>query len=84
MDLPRNQVFATFNGGSSLILAQRHDIPISSLKSLPNFTGETSISPIKHIQEISNIYNKRDIIEDDVSIRILASSLKGKSVQWYR
>ncbi len=39
------------------------------LKSIPDFTGETSISPIKHIQEISNVCNIHGIIEDDVAVR---------------
>ena len=49
MALPRVHAFATFNGGSPLLLAQRHDIPVSSLKNIPKFTGETSISPLEHI-----------------------------------
>ena len=46
---PRVHAFATFNGGSPLLLAQRHDIPIATLKSIPEFTSETSISPLEHI-----------------------------------
>lgn len=61
-----------------------HDISVSSLKSLPDFTSETSISPIEHIQEVSNICNIHDIIKDDVAIILLASSLKGNALQWYR
>ena len=41
MAQPRAHAFATFNGGSPLLLAQRHDIPICALKSIPEFTGET-------------------------------------------
>lgn len=84
MVAPRNQFFATFNGDNPLILAQRHDIPIVILKSVSYFTSETSISPIEHIQEISNVYNIHGITEDDVFARILASSSKGKDFQWYR
>ena len=49
MALPRVHSFATFNGGSPLLLTQRHDILVFALKSIPNFTGETSISPFEHI-----------------------------------
>ena len=84
MALPRNQVFSTFNGGSPLVLAYLHDILVSALKSIPFFTSETSISLVEHIQEVSNICNIHGIVEDDVAIRLLASSLKGKSLQWYR
>ena len=44
--IARAHAFSTFNGGSPLLLAQRHDIPISALKSVPKFIGETSKSPI--------------------------------------
>ena len=77
----RNQVFATFTRGSSLVLAQRHDIQVSTLKSIPFFIGETSISPIEHIQEVSNVYNIHGVIKDDLAVRFLASSLKGKALQ---
>lgn len=82
--MARAHDFGTFNGGSPLLLAQRHDILVSSLKSIPEFTGETSISPIEHIQEVSNVCNIHGITEDDVVVRLLDSSLKGKALQWYR
>ncbi len=84
MAQPRVHAFPTFNGGSPLLLAQRHDIPVIALKSIPNFTDETSISPLEHTQEVENVYNIHGIIEDDVAVRLLASSLKGKVLQWYR
>ena len=65
-------------------MAQRHDIPIEELKSIPKFTGETSISPLEHIQEVANVSNIHGITEDDVAVRLLASSLKGIALQWYR
>ena len=65
-------------------MAQRHDIPIAALKSIPEFTGETSISPLEHIQDVANVCNIHGIIEDDVVVRLIASSLKGKALQWYR
>ena len=82
MAQPRAHSFSTFNGGSPLLLAQRHDIPIAALKSIPEFTSEASISWLEHIQEVVNVYNIHGITEDDVVVRILASSLKGKALQW--
>ena len=84
MAQPRANTFSTFNGGSPLLLAQRHDIPIAILKSIPEFTSETSISPLEHIQEVENVCNSHGITEDDVAVRLLASSLTGKALQWYR
>lgn len=84
MKLPRVHAFATFNGGIPLLFSQRHDIPAFALKSIPEFTGETSISPLEHIQEVANVCIIHGITEDDVAVRILAISLKGKALQWYR
>ena len=64
MAQPRAHAFSTFNGGSPLLLAQRHDIPIVALKSIPEFTGETSMSPLEQIQEVATISNIHGIIED--------------------
>ena len=82
--MPKNQPFVAFTGGIPLLLAQRNDILGSSLKSLPFFTSETSISPIEHIQEVSNVCNIHGVIEDNVAVRLLVASLKGKALQWYR
>ena len=43
--MARAHAFTTFNGGSPLLLAQRHDIPVATLKSILEFTGETFVSP---------------------------------------
>lgn len=59
-------------------------ILVEALKSLPYFTSETSVSPIEHIQEVSNICNTNGVTKDDVVVRLLGSSLKGKELQWYR
>ena len=82
--MARQHAFSPFNGGSPLLLAQRDPIPASPLKSLPFFTGETHISPLEHIQEISNVCSIHGVTQDNVAVRILASSLKGKALQWFR
>ena len=76
--MARAHAFGTFNGGSPLLLAQRHDILVSTLKSIPEFTSETSISPLEHIQEVENVCNIHGISKDDIFVMLLASSLKGK------
>lgn len=76
--MDKAHAISTFNVGSYNFLFQRHDILISSLKSVPHFTGETFTSPKEHIQEIYNVYNIHGITKDDVVVRLLDSSLKGK------
>lgn len=83
MVAPRNQVIVTFNGGIPLVLAQRNDILVATLKSIPYFTSETTTIPIVHMQNSTNVCSVHNIIEDDVAFRLLATSLKGKSLQWY-
>ncbi len=78
--MTRQHAFAPFNGGSPLLLAQRDPIPASALKSLPFFTGETNISPLEHIKEVSNVCSIHGVMEDNVAVRLLASSLKGKAL----
>lgn len=80
----RAHAFSTINCASPLLLASRHDIPVLALKSIIDFTGEISISPIGNIQEISNLFNIDGITKNDFFVRLLASPLKGKALQWYR
>lgn len=82
--MARQHAFAPFNGGTPLLLAQRDPILALALKSLPFFTGETHISPLEHIQEVSNVCSIHGVTQDNVAVRLLASSLKGKSLQWFR
>lgn len=82
--LPRNQPFISFSGESPLILAQKNDIPVNSLKIIPHFIGETSITLIEHIIDVANICSVHDVIEKNVVVRLLVTSLKGKELQWYR
>lgn len=76
--------FTTFSGQSPLSLDQRHDKIVATLKSIPDSTSENFILPLEKIQEVENIYYIHSITKDDVAIRILASSLKRKALQWYR
>lgn len=78
--MARNQVFVTFNGGSLLILTQWSVIPVAVLKSIPYFIGETTTMPIEHIQDIANICSVHNITQDDVAVRLFATSLKGKAL----
>lgn len=84
MAVPRAHTFVTFNGRSPLVLAPKNDIPISALKAIPFFNGETSTSLEEHMQDVSSIYIVFDVIEDNVVVRLLVSSFKGKALQWYR
>ena len=82
--MTRAHTFDIFNGGSTLLLSQRHNIPVSTLKSILKFIGETSISRLEHIEDIVNMCNICGISKNYVVVRLLASSLEGKALQWYK
>lgn len=81
--MARNQPFMPFNGGSPLNLAQ-HDIPIAALKIFPFFIGEDQTAPIKHIRDVASLCGVHHITQENVAIRLLATSFKGKALQWFR
>lgn len=65
-------------------MVQHDDIPVAALKSLPYFPGEDQVTPIEHIQDVANLCALHHIMEDNVAMRLLAVSFKGKALEWYR
>lgn len=84
MEVPRAHTVVTFNSGRPLLLAQKNDILVAALKAIPYFTRETSTSLKEHIHDVSRICTMFDVTKDNVAVRFLASSFKGKDLQWYR
>ncbi|KAH9288742.1 hypothetical protein KI387_032859, partial [Taxus chinensis] len=82
--MARNQVFPSFNAISPFMLAQRDSIPVAALKSLPFYTGETHVTPVEHLFDAAKKYVVHNITEDNVAVRLLATSFKGKALQWFR
>lgn len=79
-----NQVFPPFNAISPLLLAQHDPIPIATLKSLPFYTMETYITPVEHILNVASICTLHNLKAENFAVRLLATSFKGKSLQWFR
>ncbi|KAH9314391.1 hypothetical protein KI387_023018, partial [Taxus chinensis] len=69
---------------SPLALNAQNQIPVAALKNIPYFTGENHTTPIDHIQDIANACAIHEINEMDVAVKLLASSFKGKALQWFR
>ena len=76
--------FVPFNQGSPLNFSQHHDIPLAVLKSLPDFTRETQTIAYEHIRDIATLCSVHHITHEDVAAKLLAASLKGKALQWFR
>ncbi|KAH9317715.1 hypothetical protein KI387_019484, partial [Taxus chinensis] len=53
------------------------------LKNIPFFTGENHTTPGDHVKDIANVCAIHEINEMDVAVKLLASSFKGKALQWF-
>ena len=82
--MARKYAFVPFNQGSPLNFSQHHDIPLAALKSLPDFTGENQTTTYEHIRDVATLCNVHHVTEEDVATKLLAASLKGKALQWFR
>lgn len=73
-----------FNQGSPLNLQQHDDILVASLIILCIFTREDQTSPIEHIRDIASLCGLHHVTQDNFDVILLAMSLKGKTLQWFR
>ncbi|KAH9293400.1 hypothetical protein KI387_041395, partial [Taxus chinensis] len=51
---------------------------------IPFFTRENHTTPGDHVKDIANICAIHEINEMDVAVKLLASSFKGRALQWFR
>lgn len=81
--LPRN--FVTWNSGSPLIPpippVVWGPLPNSTLKVVPKFTRECSKMSGEHLQDVAIVHN---ITKQNVALRLLAASFKGRALDWYK
>ncbi|KAH9294313.1 hypothetical protein KI387_040483, partial [Taxus chinensis] len=62
---------------------QWDDIPKTTLINLPLFNGNGDQSPIDHIQDIANHCAIHNAIEENVCLRFLVLSFRGKAKDWF-
>ncbi|KAH9327816.1 hypothetical protein KI387_043750 [Taxus chinensis] len=74
--------FVNFTGSSPLALNAQNPVPIAALKNIPFFTTENHTTPGDHVKYIANVCAIHEINEMDVAVKLLASSFKGKALQW--
>ena len=82
--MARNLPFVAFNAGSPLQIAVHHDIPPAALKSVPYFTGENQVSAVEHIKDIATLCGLHQVQHEDVALKLLAASFRGKALIWFR
>lgn len=75
--------FVTWNSGSLLVPPTPpnvwNDIPTNALMIVPKFTREDLKTPSKHLQDVFDVYMIHNITEQNVSLRLLATSFKDKA-----
>lgn len=84
MAILRANAFVPFNGGNPSNLTQHDPLPRVALKSLPIFTGEDHVTPIEHISDVTSLFVVHHITQGNIALKLLAASLKGKALQWFR
>jgi hypothetical protein len=80
----RQFAFVPFNQGSPLNLVQHDNIPLAVLKNLLEYTGEGKTTALEHIRDVATLCYAHHITQDNVAVRLLATSLRGKALQWFR
>ena len=75
--------FVAFDAGSPLQIATHHDIPSAALKSLPYFTSENHVSAVEHIRDVATLCGLHQVTHEDVALKLLAASFKGKALIWF-
>ena len=46
--------------------------------------GEDQTTPVEHIKDVANLCSLHHVTEDNVVVRLLAASFKGKALQWFK
>lgn len=82
--MARKFAFAPFKKGIPLAFAQHHDVPLVALKSILDFIGEGKTTTFEHIRDVTTICSIHNITQEDMATKLLAASLKGKALEWFR
>jgi len=66
-----------------LALVALHDIPRNVFKTLPKFDATTDNITYEHCVDVAGLAKFHNIQHEDVMVRLLAQSCKGKVLDWY-
>jgi hypothetical protein len=75
-----SQVFTPCEGSSSTFKMERHDPTIR----LPQFKGEVSEDPENHLFICENIWEVKQIIDEDTKLAQLYIPLRDRALDWYK
>lgn len=83
-----NKNYVAWDAGSPLVAlvapAVWGTIPVSALKALPKFTGDNTKTLAEHLQDVADVCLVHGITTQNVALRLLAASFKGKALECYR
>ena len=81
--MAQNFPFVALDARSPLQIVAHHDIPSAALKILPFFTRENHISPVEHIRDVAMLCGLHQVTHEDVALKLLVASFKGKTLIWF-
>lgn len=58
-------------------------ILVFALKAIPKFTKDGSKTPTRHLQDVADICLVHRITAQNVALRLLVASFRGKALDWY-
>ena len=70
-----------FNVSNTLQIITHLDIPPVALKSL--LTSESYVLALEHTRDIATLCRLHQVQHEDVALKLLAASLKGKELIWF-
>lgn len=81
---PAQNIYPAWENGVPLALAMLHDIQTNVFKTFPNFDATSEKIAYEHYVDVVGLAKIHNIQHEDVMIRLLAQSFKGKVLEWYR
>jgi len=81
---PVQNLYPTWDNGVPIALAVLHDIPTNVFKTVPEFDATTEKIAYEHCVDVVGLAKIHNIQHEDVMVRLLTQSFKGKVLEWYR
>ena len=77
-------IFPTWDNGVPLSLAMLHDISVNIFKTLLEFDATSNKIAYEHYVDVADLAKTHNIQHEDIMVRLLAQSFKGKVLDQYR
>lgn len=81
---PASNIYPTRDNGIPLYLVSLHDIPSNVFKTLLEFDATMKKIAYEHCVDVVNLAKIHNIQHEDIMVRLLVQSFKGKVLDWYQ